>query len=124
MLSATSLKSVVANQSATAVLQIPVRTLNTSGAEKSRLRDFPPRLPSELMSSLRDLLAPTDTFPRRHHGDNAAESSAMLALLGYPSLDALADAAVPSQIRRAALDLPDGASESAALTELRNIAAE
>jgi hypothetical protein len=36
------------------------------------------------MSSLSDLLAPADTFPRRHHGDNAADTAAMLALLGHP----------------------------------------
>jgi hypothetical protein len=36
------------------------------------------------MSTLRDLLAPTDTFARRHTGDNAADTAAMLALLGQP----------------------------------------
>jgi glycine dehydrogenase len=76
------------------------------------------------MPSLRDLLAPTDTFPRRHHGDNAAETAGMLALLGYDSLDALADAAVPPQIRRGILNLPAAAGESAALGELRAIATE
>ncbi|MGH7955504.1 MAG: aminomethyl-transferring glycine dehydrogenase, partial [Opitutaceae bacterium] len=76
------------------------------------------------MSSIRDLLAPTDTFPRRHHGDDAAETAGMLALLGYGSLDTLADAAVPPQIRRAAMNLPPAIGESAALGELRNTAAE
>ena len=76
------------------------------------------------MSTLRDLLAPTDTFARRHHGDHAADTAAMLATLGYSSLDALAAAAVPSAIRRPPLDLPAALGESAALAELRAIARE
>jgi glycine dehydrogenase len=76
------------------------------------------------MPSLRDQLAPNDTFPRRHHGDNAAETAGMLSVLGYDSLEALADAAVPPQIRRGAMNLPTAVGESAALAELRNIAAE
>jgi glycine dehydrogenase len=72
----------------------------------------------------RDLLAPLDTFNRRHTGDNAAETAAMLDLLGYQSLAALTDAAVPAQIRRGALNLPAAASESTALAELRAIASQ
>jgi glycine dehydrogenase len=74
------------------------------------------------MSTPHDLLAPTDTFARRHHGDSAAETDAMLATLGYASLDALADAAVPPHIRRGALNLPAALGESAALAELRGLA--
>jgi glycine dehydrogenase len=48
----------------------------------------------------------------------------MLALLGYASVDALADAAVPAAIRRAPLALPAAVGESAALGELRMIASE
>ncbi len=76
------------------------------------------------MSTLRDLLAPTDTFPRRHHGESAADTGAMLATLGYASLDALADAAVPAHIRRGALSVPAALGESAALGELRGLARE
>ena len=76
------------------------------------------------MSSARDLLAPADTFARRHLGDNADETRAMLDLLGYASLDALVDAAVPAQIRRGPLNLPAALGESAALAELRGIASE
>jgi glycine dehydrogenase len=76
------------------------------------------------MSSLSDLLAPADTFPRRHHGDNAADTAAMLALLGHASVDALIDDAVPAHLRRGPLDLPAAASESAALAELRAIAGQ
>ncbi|MSU22529.1 MAG: glycine dehydrogenase (aminomethyl-transferring) [Opitutus sp.] len=76
------------------------------------------------MSSSADLLAPTDTFARRHTGDHAAETAAMLALLGYPSVDALVDAAVPPHIRRGPLNLPAASGESAALAELRSLASE
>jgi glycine cleavage system P protein (glycine dehydrogenase) len=76
------------------------------------------------MPSSRDPLAPTDTFARRHLGDDPAETSAMLELLGYPTVDALIDAAVPAGIRGGPLHLPAAAGESAALAELRDIAAE
>ena len=76
------------------------------------------------MSSLAALLAPTDTFARRHTGDSASETAAMLALLGYPSVDALVDAAVPPHIRRGALNVPAALGETGALAELRTIAAE
>jgi glycine dehydrogenase len=76
------------------------------------------------MSTLRDLLAPTDTFARRHTGDNAADTAAMLALLGQPSVEALVDTAVPPHIRRDAMNLPAALGESAALAELRTIAGE
>ncbi|MEY4006117.1 MAG: hypothetical protein RLZZ221_2213, partial [Verrucomicrobiota bacterium] len=76
------------------------------------------------MPTLRDALTPTDSFARRHHGDNANETAAMLSTLGYPSLEVLADAAVPAAIRRGPLQLPAAAGETAALAELRAIAAE
>ena len=77
------------------------------------------------MSLLRDLLAPTDTFPRRHLGDDTSDTAAMLALLGYPAVDALTDAAVPPAIRLPrSLRLPAALGESAALAELRSLADE
>jgi len=76
------------------------------------------------MSSPRDLLAPSDTFARRHLGPDAAAIAEMLQLLGQPSLAALVDAAVPAAIRRGPLNLPAAAGESAALAELRALAAE
>ena len=70
-------------------------------------------------------LAPTDTFPRRHLGEDAVATAAMLASLGQPSLDALVDAAVPAAIRLPrVLNLPSAAGESAALAELRAIAGQ
>jgi len=77
------------------------------------------------MPTPRDLLAPLDTFERRHTGSPAAELAEMLRLTGYASLDALTDAAVPPQIRLPKpLNLPEAAGETAALAELRNIAAQ
>jgi glycine dehydrogenase len=77
------------------------------------------------MSSNRDLVAPLDTFARRHLGPDSADTAAMLKYLDLPSLDALADAAVPEQIRLPQpLHLPAAAGESAALAELRALAAE
>jgi len=70
-------------------------------------------------------LEPLDTFARRHNGPDDREVAEMLDLLDYSSLDALIDAAVPAQIRRAdALKLPAAASESAALAELRTLAGQ
>ncbi|OIR06296.1 glycine dehydrogenase (decarboxylating) [mine drainage metagenome] len=76
------------------------------------------------MRSQRDLLDPLDTFSRRHSGESSAALAEMLATVGFSSLEALADAAVPASIRRPALDLPAAAGESAALAELRAIAAD
>ncbi|MBI4625261.1 MAG: glycine dehydrogenase (aminomethyl-transferring), partial [Verrucomicrobia bacterium] len=76
------------------------------------------------MSPHHDLLAPTDTFARRHLGESADDTAAMLETLGQPSLDALVAAAVPPQIRREPLRLPAAIGESAALAELRGIAAD
>jgi glycine dehydrogenase len=72
-----------------------------------------------------ELLAPTDSFAHRHISPDASERAAMLATLGYPSLDAFIDATVPAHIRlERALNLPAALSESAALAELRGIAAQ
>jgi glycine dehydrogenase len=76
------------------------------------------------MSIPSDPLAPTDSFARRHLGEDAGATAEMLQLLGQPSLDALVDAAVPAAIRRGALALPAAAGESAALAELRTHADE
>ncbi|MSU47072.1 MAG: glycine dehydrogenase (aminomethyl-transferring) [Lacunisphaera sp.] len=77
------------------------------------------------MDSPRDLLAPRDTFERRHNGSSPADTAAMLQTVGHVSLDALADAAVPANIRlKRPLRLPAAASESTALAELRAIAAK
>jgi glycine dehydrogenase len=70
-----------------------------------------------------------DDFSRRHIGPDAAEQAAMLATLGFDSLDALIDAAVPSAIRsddgasrHDGAALPAASSEAATLARLRTYA--
>ncbi len=68
---------------------------------------------------------PVDVFARRHIGPNAEETRQMLDLLGYQSLDALIDKAVPSAIRLdRPLQLPAGLSEYEALKTLKAIASQ
>jgi len=76
------------------------------------------------MSPNSELAGPADSFARRHLGDSPADTAAMLADLGYPSVDALVDAALPADIRTGPLRLPAAAGEGAALAELRAIAAD
>ncbi|WP_430645693.1 aminomethyl-transferring glycine dehydrogenase [Agromyces sp. GXS1127] len=66
-----------------------------------------------------------DAFGRRHIGTTPRDHEWMLAALGYDSLDALMDAAVPSAIRmHEVLDsvIPAAATEREALAELRALA--
>jgi glycine dehydrogenase len=68
-------------------------------------------------------LEPFEDFVRRHVGTSAEEQEGMLKVLGYDSLDALIDAAVPGSVRSLeALDLPPALSEQAVLEELRRLA--
>jgi glycine dehydrogenase len=77
------------------------------------------------MSLSSDLPAPSDTFARRHLGSDETATAAMLGELGQPTLEALIDAAVPAHIRTGQpLNLPAAVGESAALAELRAIAAQ
>ena len=62
-------------------------------------------------------------FIRRHVGPDDRETSAMLAALGFESLEALVDAAVPQAIRSATpLGLPGPRTEADVLSELRRMA--
>jgi glycine dehydrogenase len=62
-------------------------------------------------------------FADRHIGPSSDDRAKMLAVVGYGSLDDLADAALPVAIRTAEeLDLPAAASEDAVLAELRAVA--
>jgi len=66
-----------------------------------------------------------DVFQSRHIGPDAADTAAMLAVVGASSLDGLIDEAIPARIRlNAPLDLPPGTSEHAFLRDLRGIAAK
>lgn len=64
-------------------------------------------------------------FRSRHLGPHGADLETMLRASGYASLDALADAAVPGEIRSASeLDLPPARSEHDALATLKSIFAK
>jgi glycine dehydrogenase len=77
------------------------------------------------MDSTENLLPHTDQFVRRHNGPNAPETGEMLAQLGFNSLDALVDAAVPAKIRsHKKLNLPPAKSEFEALAEIKRFASE
>ena len=65
------------------------------------------------------------TFADRHIGPDADGMATMLHLLDQPDLDALEAAAVPAIIRsRTPLNLPEPASETETLAELRALAAK
>ncbi len=72
-----------------------------------------------------DLLAPSDTFARRHIAPSETEIAEMLAALGYKSLDELADATVPAAIRlKKQLSLAEPLGEHELVEELKNLAAD
>ncbi|MGO9243952.1 MAG: aminomethyl-transferring glycine dehydrogenase, partial [Verrucomicrobiia bacterium] len=63
-----------------------------------------------------------DRFADRHIGSSPEEVHEMLRVVGFPTLDAMVDAAVPSQIRLAKpLSLPPAGSEHEVLAELKEI---
>ena len=63
-----------------------------------------------------------DRFAQRHIGPSPEEIQEMLRVVGFPTLDALIDAAVPPQIRlRKPLSLPAPRGESELLAELKTI---
>ncbi|WP_405217914.1 aminomethyl-transferring glycine dehydrogenase [Agrococcus sp. Ld7] len=61
-------------------------------------------------------------FVDRHIGTDAAAQQVMLGAVGFDSLEALMDAAVPAGIRSAGTGIGEAASETAALAELRALA--
>src|SRR6266481_5445892 len=64
-------------------------------------------------------------FPSRHIGPDPSQTAGMLDLLGYPTLDALIDKAVPAQIRlNRPLSLPAAKSEYEVLGTLKEIASQ
>ncbi|PZV06920.1 MAG: glycine dehydrogenase (aminomethyl-transferring), partial [Leptolyngbya sp.] len=63
-------------------------------------------------------------FVARHLGPTAHDTEAMLAALGYASLDELISATVPASIcLKQPLNLPEGLDEAAALAQLKTLAA-
>ena len=68
------------------------------------------------------MISPTDRFVDRHIGPSASDQAAMLRTVGFDSLDALMQAAVPSGIRSAeALGLPAARTETEVLANLRSL---
>ncbi|OFL19318.1 MULTISPECIES: aminomethyl-transferring glycine dehydrogenase [unclassified Corynebacterium] len=64
-------------------------------------------------------------FISRHLGPDAAERETMLKAVGYDSVDALVDAALPTSIRATeALNLPEALSEDDAQAKLREYASQ
>jgi glycine dehydrogenase len=82
----------------------------------------PETTPAPSLKTSADSFAPLDTFARRHIGLQPEDVAAMLELLGYASLDDLADAVVPPAIRLSRpLELPAAKGEREALETLRAI---
>ena len=74
---------------------------------------------------MREQTIDIDSFARRHIGPNKEEVRAMLAAVGFDSLDALIDATVPKDIRlKGELNLPEAKSEGEALDELHSAASD
>ncbi len=61
-------------------------------------------------------------FAQRHIGPADTAQARMLETVGYPSLDALTEAALPAGITDRTLSLPEALSEDEALAELRRLA--
>jgi len=62
-------------------------------------------------------------FARRHIGPGDLETKEMLDFLGYPTVDALTDEAVPRDIRlQSPLKLPSGKTEAEVLKAIRDLA--
>jgi glycine dehydrogenase len=81
-------------------------------------------LPSSQPKYGSDELESFESFLPRHVGTSDGDQTEMLKALGFESLDALIDAAVPGSVRSLDdLDLPPAASEHEVLGELRRIAA-
>jgi glycine dehydrogenase len=70
-------------------------------------------------------LLPSDTFVHRHIGPSAADIRAMLELLGYDTLDDLAEATVPAAIRmNRPLNIGEPRGEHELLVELKTMASQ
>ena len=77
------------------------------------------------MKTINGSLRNTDEFVQRHLGPREADIREMLDAIGYESLDALVEAALPPSIRlHEPLAIGEAASEYEALAELREIASK
>ncbi len=104
---------------------MPSQSLRSVSTEGVRHGASPAALRDRLEQYLQTRSAVPDAFEHRHNGPTEADIQAMLKTLGYPSLDALIDAAVPSSIRlKRDLAIADAQSEYELLKELGAIAAQ
>ena len=72
-----------------------------------------------------NFLEPNDTFVPRHIGPTDSDIQEMLATLSLPSLEALVEATVPSDIRlQTSLTVPSPRGEQQVLAELRGLAGQ
>src|SRR5438034_8174055 len=80
---------------------------------------------STTIKHVEDAIPAAQSFVPRHVGPDERDVSEMLKLLGFSSLDALIDGAVPRKIRlREGLSLPTGLTELEVLTYFRALAAK
>ncbi|MDB6019980.1 MAG: hypothetical protein JWR19_4469 [Pedosphaera sp.] len=80
-------------------------------------------MPPAIVSGNAELLAPVDSFARRHIGPSVGERGQMLEALGFDNLEALINSAVPKAIRLSRpLQLPAARGEYEVLAELKKIA--
>ena len=72
-----------------------------------------------------NFLEPNDTFVPRHIGPTDSDIQEMLATLSLPSLEALVEVTVPSDIRlQTSLTVPSPRGEQQVLAELRGLAGQ
>ncbi|KAF7981097.1 hypothetical protein HWV62_34801 [Athelia sp. TMB] len=96
------------------LVRIPSLFASTSASLKKRCatRGFASaKAPSSLFGAL-------DTFSQRHIGPDDHEASHMLSTLGYDSMDAFVDAAVPPKIRVATTEISNASIPSFSESEL------
>jgi len=94
--------------------------LNTGSQKEGLSADRPT---AEATADRADPLDHPDCFVRRHVGPRPGEIQQMLQELGFPSLEALANTAIPEGLRlRQPLQLPDPRTEFQVLSDLRTLA--
>ncbi len=99
--------------------------LNLNVTANNDAKDNQLILSEEQNFSSSEVFAATDSFVKRHIGPSADELEQMLKALGFSTLDALIDQAVPSAIRlNQPLKLSEAQSEYAALAHLKEIASK
>ncbi len=110
-------------------LSLPARALDSALPNPNlRAMSDPTMLSGHASSSVSQPLNPfahPDRFVNRHIGPSAAETTRMLEALGYDSVDAMIDAAVPAVIRSGnPLSIAATESEFDVLKKLKAIAAQ